>query len=797
MKKTLRLSLTALFLSVFSMAHAATWVRTDASSLTTGDVVAIVDVTSSMAMPNDNGTSAAPAATAVTLNEDQSEITSKVDATLQWVVTVSGSSLQFGIANTSHYLYCTDTNNGLRVGTNDANTFEIKDGYLHSTVKNRYIGVYNNQDWRCYTTVHTNIKETVLAFYKKIGTDDEPEEPVVNPSIANTPETAYTVAEARALIEKYFTENKAVLKDEIYVKGVVVFADIETVQYGNATFWMKDKTEDTDSIEAFRCFDLNGEKFTDENKVVVGDTIVVKGSTTIYNDTKNNRQIYEFNAGCYLHEIIKGSASANTIAAPTFSLESGTYNEAQQLTITAPEGYGIIYTTDDSTPVEGNGTYVEENTVTITLSETTTVKAITVDNDDPDNCSSVKSATYTIITAYNTAETALTVTEALAFIAKGEGLDRNVYTKGTICKIDELSTSFGNATYYIANETDTLEVYRGYGLNNEKFTAADDIAVGDVVIVCGKLVLFKDTTPEYTTGSYIVSQDKSGRSTEPEEPKEITHITIAEFLSNADTNTTYELTGVVTEIVNTTYGNLYIQEGDATIYIYGVLDADGASKNFESLNVEKGDTLTITGVYSLYKDEPQIKNAQFVSVVKGEAAPEPPYELAGNGSLSNPYTIEDIVKGIYVEGDTITGVWVKGTILGCVNTSRGNTLSTNDPVNSNIALGTEDGTIIIPVQLPYVADSETSVRAVVNIVDNPDNVGKTIYLYGDVIKYCGVAGLKNTSDYSWDGTTTAISNIATAQPAAPKTIFTLSGQKVRAITQSGIYIVDGKKVYVK
>ncbi|MBQ9666766.1 MAG: chitobiase/beta-hexosaminidase C-terminal domain-containing protein [Bacteroidaceae bacterium] len=790
MKKTLRLSLTALFLSVFSMAHAATWVRTDASSLTTGDVVVIVDLTSSTAMSNDNGASAAPTATAVTLNEELTEISSKVDANLQWVVTVSGSNFKFGIANTSHYLYCTDANNGLRVGTNDANTFDIYDnngvGFLHNPAKARYIGVYNNQDWRCYTTVNNNIKGCVTAFFKKTGADDPTEEPVVKPSIENTPETAYTPAQANA----YATDG---YKESVYVKGIISeIKSINVAKYVRAQYYIKENLDDEESFYIYNGYYLNGADFTSDDQIKVGDVVIVYGALTVYNGTP------EFAADNYIYSL-NGSTEpqAPSIAAPTFSLESGTYNEAQQLTITAPEGYGIIYTTDDSTPVEGNGTYVEENTVTITLSETTTVKAITVDNDDPDNCSSVKSATYTIITAYNTAETALTVTEALAFIAKGEGLDRNVYTKGTICKIDELSTSFGNATYYIANETDTLEVYRGYGLNNEKFTADDDIAVGDVVIVCGKLVLFKDTTPEYTTGSYIVSQDKSGRSTEPEEPKEISHITIAEFLSNADTNTTYELTGVVTEIVNTTYGNLYIQEEDATIYIYGVLDADGASKNFESLNVEKGDTLTITGVYSLYNDEPQIKNAKFVSVAKGEAAPEPPYELAGNGSLSNPYTIEDIVKGIYVEGDTITGVWVKGTILGCVNTSRGNTLSTNDPVNSNIALGTEDGTIIIPVQLPYVADSETSVRAVVNIVDNPDNVGKTIYLYGDVIKYCSVAGLKNTSDYSWDGSTTAISNIATAQPAAPKTIFTLSGQKVRAITQSGIYIVDGKKVYVK
>ena len=47
------------------------WVKTVPADLLTGDVVAIVDQTSSTALPNSNGESAAPAATMVTLSDDQ------------------------------------------------------------------------------------------------------------------------------------------------------------------------------------------------------------------------------------------------------------------------------------------------------------------------------------------------------------------------------------------------------------------------------------------------------------------------------------------------------------------------------------------------------------------------------------------------------------------------------------------------------------------------------------------------------------------------------------------------------
>ena len=49
-----------------------------------------------------------------------------------------------------------------------------------------------------------------------------------------------------------------------------------------------------------------------------------------------------------------------------------------------------------------------------------------------------------------------------------------------------------------------MEIYRGYYLEGENFTAEDQIKVGDKVIVYGKLVDYKGTK-EMTTGSSIYS----------------------------------------------------------------------------------------------------------------------------------------------------------------------------------------------------------------------------------------------------------------------------------------------------
>ena len=120
MKKVLSLLMMAML--AFG-AWAEAWVETAITQLATGDVVVIVDKTSSRAMYNDNGTSAAPTAVAVTLNNAKDEITSTVNATLRWEITVDAvaHTYQFGVEGTANFLYGTNSNNGLRVGSSNPN----------------------------------------------------------------------------------------------------------------------------------------------------------------------------------------------------------------------------------------------------------------------------------------------------------------------------------------------------------------------------------------------------------------------------------------------------------------------------------------------------------------------------------------------------------------------------------------------------------------------------------------------------------------------------------------------------
>ena len=108
----------------------------------------------------------------------------------------------------------------------------------------------------------------------------------------------------------------------------------------------------------------------------------------------------------------------------------------------------------------------------------------------------------------NTPETAYTVAKANDLITAGQGLDTKVYVIGTITKIKEVSTSYGNATYWIGDGTEyssnDLEIFRGYYLEGDRFTAEDQIKVGDKVVVYGKLVDYNGTK-EMTTGSSIYS----------------------------------------------------------------------------------------------------------------------------------------------------------------------------------------------------------------------------------------------------------------------------------------------------
>lgn len=141
---------------------------------------------------------------------------------------------------------------------------------------------------------------------------------------------------------------------------------------------------------------------------------------------------------------------------------------------------------------EGNATEVVFN-----CAKNTQISTITVVSDGEE-----------IPDISNTPETAYTVAQAYDIIAAGIGLDAEVYVKGIISSIKGVyADTYGNAEYSISDDGTTakeLVVFRGLYLNSAKFTSADQINVGDNVIVFGKLVNYSGTY-EFTTGNYIYS----------------------------------------------------------------------------------------------------------------------------------------------------------------------------------------------------------------------------------------------------------------------------------------------------
>ena len=120
-------------------------------------------------MFNANGTSAAPTAVPVTVVENT--LSGDIAANIQWKVSGNANDgyTFYPADDNEKWLYCTNTNNGVRVGTNNNKTFVIDEGYLKHVGTSRYVGIYNSQDWRCYTSItdNSNIANQTFSFYKK------------------------------------------------------------------------------------------------------------------------------------------------------------------------------------------------------------------------------------------------------------------------------------------------------------------------------------------------------------------------------------------------------------------------------------------------------------------------------------------------------------------------------------------------------------------------------------------------------------------------------------------------------
>ena len=163
-------------------------------------------------------------------------------------------------------------------------------------------------------------------------------------------------------------------------------------------------------------------------------------------------------------------------------------------------------------------------------------------------------------------------------------------------------------------------------------------------------------------------------------------------------------------------------------------------------------------------------------------------------------TVEDVIAAAPENTNATEGqqkVWVKGYIVGFVDgaklaegakfTAEGCETATNLLLATNPAETNVEN--CIPVQLPA-----GDVRAALNLQDTPDNLGKEVKLYGHVLKYFTVPGLKNVTAYEFTGNTSV--ELQNAETIENGKMYNLAGQRVSE-NYRGIFIMNGKKVIKK
>ena len=150
-------------------ANTEVWVETALSALTADDVFVIVGNNgNTYALPNDKGSST-PTVVAVTVSAGK--LTGTIADNVKWnLASDNDGYIFYPNGSTTTWLYSTNSNDGVRVGTGDAKHFTLSsEGYLTTTETSsqRYMGIYNSKDWRTYTSINTNITGQTFKFYKR------------------------------------------------------------------------------------------------------------------------------------------------------------------------------------------------------------------------------------------------------------------------------------------------------------------------------------------------------------------------------------------------------------------------------------------------------------------------------------------------------------------------------------------------------------------------------------------------------------------------------------------------------
>jgi exonuclease VII large subunit len=304
-------------------------------------------------------------------------------------------------------------------------------------------------------------------------------------------------------------------------------------------------------------------------------------------------------------------------------------------------------------------------------------------------------------TGDGTAENPYNVAAALQYIESlGADVESpvDIYIKGKVVTVtEEYSTNFGNGTFYISDDgtnKNQFYVYRAMYLGNKKYANGNtQIQEGDEVIICGRVVNYKGTTPETaqnksflyslngeTAGGGGASGTPKGKGTldDPYNPAGvIAYInTLGSDVESPNEVYIKGKIGTITEEYSTNFGNgtfTIVEEGaEGTAFtVYRALYLGNKKFANGDTQIKEGDEVIVCGKVINYRgNTPETQqNKAYLYSLNGKTAgggdtPQPG-EAKGSGTLDdpfNPVAASNYASSLASGAKSDKDVYIKGKI---------------------------------------------------------------------------------------------------------------------------------------
>lgn len=447
---------------------AASWIATDLADITATDEVVITMAKGESVYALSAETDAKsnnPQAVLVTVKNG--ELTAAPADNLVWnIANDKGNLTIYPNGQTDKWLFAVSGDTKVKVGNSTTNkifTLDATTKYLKNTGANRYLGVYNNADWRCYDGMHANIAGQTLCFYVK-----------------GTPKTAL--------------ETPANL--QVSAEKVVSWDAVSGAASYNVTIGTETYTSNTNSYDAAAIADdyydvavvaVPSDKENYKNSAAATLTGVKFGTPTLATPTLKEGVI----DGASIS--VSWSVDKHATAGYNCELFKGGVKVGESKTVNAG---AVIFT-----GLDAETAYVVK------------VNAIAVEGAKAYAASPVATLDVTTKAASATAndgslERPYTAAEAIAAIDANNTDLTGKHVKGIVKATPSFNATYSSLTYDIESGGKTLNIYSGKDLGNVGFVGAEDLKAGDEVVVYGDLKLYKNnnkTTYELDKNNYLIS----------------------------------------------------------------------------------------------------------------------------------------------------------------------------------------------------------------------------------------------------------------------------------------------------